>query len=169
MPTDLNGWHPGERGIQSRLNFADVVAMNYTWIENGMPDQHRNFHSHNLHFVPLTTLDAHGRPWSSLVAGSSGETGFISSPSDSELEMTLQLWAGDPILHNLESPTKRQDKRLIAGLGIEFATRRRNKFAGWVTNINRLGVNALQLRLHVNQAIGFVIFNPMPALPLMIV
>ncbi|TDL22199.1 hypothetical protein BD410DRAFT_788922 [Rickenella mellea] len=153
MPTDLKGWHRGERTIQEKLNYAGVMATAYTWIENGLPDEHRMFHTTRLPFVPVTTLDADGRPWSSLVAGESGKPGFITSPNDTELDMNLKVWQDDPIVKNLESFGK-IPKTLIAGLGIEFSTRRRNKFAGWVTRKDNSQVGHMRLRVNVNQAIG---------------
>ncbi len=156
MPTDLQGWHPGELAMQSRVNFVEDVVTGYTMIESGMRDQHRIFHSNQLHFVPLTTLDKNGRPWSSLVAGTSGQPGFISCPSATEMLMELKVWRGDPILENLESSKGRWGGRtLVAGVGVEFPTRRRNKFAGWVKDFERRGDDGVFLRLQVNQAIGY--------------
>lgn len=154
MPTDLKGWHRGERLVHSRLNYSGTMATAYTWIENGLSEQHRLFHTTRLPFVPITTLDAEGRPWSSLVAGASGQPGFISSPSDSELDMVLTTWRGDPLLENLKSFGKKS-KTLVAGLGIEFPTRRRNKFAGWITRVDETDAQ-VHLRVKVNQAIGYV-------------
>ncbi|KAG1767136.1 hypothetical protein EDD22DRAFT_773450, partial [Suillus occidentalis] len=48
-------------------------------IEGEMPEQHRNFYSKCLPFIPVTTLDSMGRPWSSILADLSGEIGRASS------------------------------------------------------------------------------------------
>ncbi len=97
MSIALNGWHPGERSIQERLNFAGPMAMAYTWIDSSMPEQHRTFHTRNLPFVPITTLDSDGRPWSSIAAGRSGLPGFISSPNETELDVGVKIvaWGSD--------------------------------------------------------------------------
>ncbi|KAH8114474.1 hypothetical protein DFH11DRAFT_1544191 [Phellopilus nigrolimitatus] len=155
MTVTLSGWHPGERAIQARLNIDGPMAMAYTLIEPAMPEQHQVFHTRNLPFIPLTTLDARGRPWSSLVASASGLPGFVSSPSETELVMNLDLWPGDPILNNLDLLDESKACRLlVAGLGIEFPTRRRNKFAGYIYRVDKTGDLSRRIRLRVNQAIG---------------
>ncbi|KZT41943.1 hypothetical protein SISSUDRAFT_1000066, partial [Sistotremastrum suecicum HHB10207 ss-3] len=127
------------------------IARGWSWVEDELPAQHRLFHSTRLPFVPLTTLDARGRPWSSLVGASDGHLGFIKSPSEKELQMTLDIWDGDPIVDNIRSQSG--EDILIAGLGIEFPTRRRNKFAGSVERYNWKD-GKLKLLLEVNQALG---------------
>lgn len=67
--------------------------------------------------------------------------------------MTLEPTLGDPIVDNLDG-IERDGKILIAGLGIEFSTRRRNKFAGSVYEIRKAGELARNIKIHVNQAIG---------------
>lgn len=157
MSVALNGWHAGERSIHSRLNYTGPMAMAYTWIQDSMPEQHRVFHSKNLPFVPLTTLDNDGRPWSCIAAGKDGKPGFISSPNESELDLDVKSWPGDPLLDNLDQIPS-HGKALIAGIGIEFSTRRRNKFAGSVFEVQKTGYLSRRIRLRVNQAIGYVSF-----------
>ena len=70
-------------------------------------------------------MDSLGRPWASLVTG---ERGFIRTVSQSHLAMVTELSEGDPLLENLSRGyTVAQGSRLIAGLGIDFTNRRRNK------------------------------------------
>jgi len=152
MVSALQGWHPGEVAIQRRLNYAKPMKKAYTSVENYLPDQHRLFHN-ILPWVPITTLDDKGRPWSSLVAGEGGQAGFIRSPSYDELDMQLSLWPGDPLARNLESFGNRL-KTYVAGLGTEFETRRRNKFAGWITEAKKVDEKKIRLSMQVNQAIG---------------
>jgi predicted pyridoxine 5'-phosphate oxidase superfamily flavin-nucleotide-binding protein len=71
----LNGWHKGERAIQEKLGFREAVSQSWKQIEGEMPEQHQNFYSKCLPFIPVTTLDSMGRPWSSILAGLSGEIG----------------------------------------------------------------------------------------------
>ncbi|KDQ51250.1 hypothetical protein JAAARDRAFT_140537 [Jaapia argillacea MUCL 33604] len=151
MPTELRGWHRGEYAIQRKLGYDGVMSQGYQWIECEMPEQHRQFYARNLPFVPITTLDEKGRPWSSIVGSSSGEVGFMKSPNETRLQMDVDLWEGDPLLDNVELFGK--EKMLVAGIGVEFPTRRRNKFAGSVTKLERKG-HSFHLDLHVNQAIG---------------
>ena len=150
--TILNGWHPGERGIHARLNVSEAVAVAYTWIDESMPEQHRQFYAKNLPFVPLTTLDKHGRPWGSILAGADGNSGFIRSPNETSLIADIESWDGDPLLKNIGDTSEKQ--HLIAGIGVEFPTRRRNKFAGKIEKIETTGKFSKRLHIHVNQAIG---------------
>ncbi len=147
----LQGWHHGERAIQRRLGFDGPMSMAFTWIDGEMPEQHREFHTTRLPFIPMTTLDASGRPWSSIIAGSSGKPGFVTSPRWDLLEMDIRTWEGDPFPDNAAAAGG-QDM-LTAGIGIEFSTRRRNKFAGRISDLRQEG-NAYRLRIEVNQAIG---------------
>ena len=147
----LQGWHRGERAIQAKLGFAGHMATAYTWIEAEMPEQHREFHSTRLPFVPVNTLDAQKRPWTSIFASRSGLPGFISSPSYNRLDMDIQLWEGDPFWENSQ---QFDGKRMqIAGIGIEFPTRRRNKFAGFIFDMRQDNEN-FHLKLQVDEAIG---------------
>ena len=79
----------------------------------------------NLRYFVLGTMDSLGRPWASLVTG---EQGFIRAVSQSQLAMVTELSDGDPLLENLSRGyTVAEGSRLIAGLGIDFTNRRRNK------------------------------------------
>lgn len=46
---------------------------------------------------------------------------------------------------------------LIAGIGVEFPTRRRNKFAGVISKLSRREDHNVEMVLLVNEAIGYVI------------
>ncbi|KAG8775996.1 hypothetical protein FRC12_001140 [Ceratobasidium sp. 428] len=154
--TALHGWHRGETALQTLLNLKDQVQFDYTLVRDHMPDQHRIFHTSNIAFVPITTLDSTGRPWVSLLSSTSGTTGFITGPSEVELKIEADVWEGDPILRNLEGGLKvgfLEDGPLLAGLGIEWASRRRNKFAGKFYEV-KLSGRHLSLGLQVTQTIG---------------
>ena len=149
--SNLLGWHHGERAIQRKLGFDGPMSQAYTWIEAEMPEQHRTFHTTRLPFIPITTLDAYERPWSSIVAGPSGQPGFVTSPNWDLLEMSIRTWDGDPLADNVALVDGKD--MLTAGIGIEFSTRRRNKFAGRIFDVQQHG-KAYKLRVEVNQAIG---------------
>ncbi|KAG5220386.1 PNPOx domain-containing protein [Salix suchowensis] len=153
MPA-LKGWHRGERAIQEKLGYRAAMAMAFAAIDGDMPEQHREFYVTKLPFVPVTTLDGLGRPWGSILAGANGEPGFIQSPSDVKLVLDTRVWEGDPLLQNSDLFGKK-DKMLVAGIGVEFSTRRRNKFAGWISKLEKKG-QQIQLQLDVNEAIGYV-------------
>jgi hypothetical protein len=70
--------------------------------------------------------------------------------------ITTKSWPGNPISKHLEQKIGTKTEILIAGLGIEFTTRRRNKFAGVVTEVQESpGEHTLRLELRVNEAIGY--------------
>ncbi|KAI1784679.1 hypothetical protein LXA43DRAFT_195324 [Ganoderma leucocontextum] len=154
----LQGWHPGERAIQRKLGFDGPMSQAWTWISGDMPEQHRIFHSHNLPFIPLTTVDTRGRPWSSILASKDGRPGFVRSPNDRSLVVECRAWNGDPLVENvrawLDTEASRRDRFNVAGIGIEFGTRRRNKFAGFLREAARKERLDFELKLSVNQAIG---------------
>lgn len=151
MGAGLKGWHPGELQIQRSLGYDKAVAQWYRGITPGMPEEHRQFHSTRLPFLPVTTLDGQGRPWGSLFAHH-GERGFIRSPSPTSLIMEISPPIGDPFIENSKLLESSGDM-LIAGIGIEFSTRRRNKFAGRVKSLTKKD-ESYRLVLDVNEAIG---------------
>lgn len=159
MAVALQGWHPGEVAIQRQLGFEDAVRDSWQVVSKNMPPQHRIFHTSNLNFIPVTTIDKYGRPWASIMAGPGGEIGFVQSPSPRELTITARLWDGDPLLDTASSWENSQSinpkqRQLIAGLGIELSTRRRNKFAGKIKNIRPLINSIFRFDVNVNEALG---------------
>ena len=89
-----------------------------------MPPQHMFFFG-NLTYFGVGTMDDRGRPWASVLTG---EPGFIWPVSQNYLAMVTDVSAGDPVLENLSRGyTVAEGRRLIAGLGLDFTNRRRNK------------------------------------------
>lgn len=156
--SSLNGWHKGERTIQEKLGFHGAVSQSWTQIQGELPEQHRNFYSTCLPFIPITTLDSMGRPWSSILAGPDGEIGWASSETYDQLSMRAKVWDGDPLKANADYHVNTTDasqrKMLIAGIGVQFSTRRRNKFAGLVKTIENQG-GLLDICTSVDEAIGY--------------
>ncbi|KAK5995650.1 hypothetical protein PT974_04066 [Cladobotryum mycophilum] len=153
----VQGWHPGEVFVQRKLGYADAVKDSYLVIRNYMPEQHRIFHTSNLPFIPLTTIDEQGRPWASIVAGATGEIGFVKSPDANTLTVNARLWNGDPLLGTVKAwaeEAPRPHRFLTAGLGIEFPTRRRNKFAGSIRDLKALSDLDVKFDLYVNETVG---------------
>lgn len=150
----LQGWHRGERAIQDKLGFAGPMAMGWTWIEAEMSEQHREFHTTRLPFIPVATIDDQKRPWTSIFAGATGKPGFVSTPSYNRMDMEIKVWEGDPFREN--SRLFDGQKMLTAGIGIEFSTRRRNKFAGYIFDLRQRD-DLFRLKLLVNEAIGYVV------------
>lgn len=151
----LNGWHPGESRIQQKLGFTDKVAAKYTAIRGFLSPEDGQFYQTCLPFIPVVTLDDLGRPWGSILAGQNGEKGFMRSLLDTQLEMKVEVWDGDPFGENILQFYE-EKAILIAGIGIEFSTRLRHKFAGIISKLHRAG-SIVEIRLLVNEAIRFVV------------
>jgi len=166
MTAALQGWHPGEVSVQQRYGFADAVRNSWRVTKNFMREQHRVFHTSNLPFIPITTFDDRGRLWGSIVAGATGEIGFVTSPNTKTLIMNARLWnlwAGDPLLDTIRMWTESKSRHastperfLMAGLGIELSTRRRNKFAGRIRGIESRSDLDFRFDLEVQEALGYV-------------
>lgn len=159
--TALQGWHPGELAVQRKFGFADAVNDHWLRISNFLPEQHRNFHTSKIPFLPITTIDEDGRPWASVVAGLTGETGFVKCPDPQTLTISVGIWEGDPFLNTVKAwinPRHRlvaaPERFLIAGLGIDFATRRRNKFAGLIRSVSSTTESEYHFNLQVTEALG---------------
>ena len=118
--TMTNPFHSGEIEAQKRAGVDDMAAQIAGFIRPYMPDQHRQFYS-NLPFLILSAADAEGRPWVAILEG---EAGFVSSPDPKALSLATSLDPQDPLTAALEDGTD------IGLLGIELATRRRNRLSG---------------------------------------
>ena len=161
MTTALRGWHAGEAAVQQKLGYLEAVADRWQLSENFMREQHRIFHTSNLPFIPVTTTDDAGRPWAALLAGANGQIGFVKSPDSNTLVARVRLWEGDPLLETCRvwlDPEKRiaanPERFLTAGIGIEFTTRRRNKFAGRIQAVKKLAELDYEILIHVEETLG---------------
>lgn len=113
-------FHAGERAAQIRAGAGDMAARVGGFIRDYMPQQHRDFYT-ALPFVVLAAADAAGRPWVTVLEG---EEGFIASPDDRTLIFDALPDEADPLAAAIAAGTG-------AGmLGIDLATRRRNRLNG---------------------------------------
>ncbi len=137
---DSSPFHEGEQRIQERAGVRDRAEMQgLRVIRDYLPDQHREFYV-NLPFLLLGSVDEQGRPWASLVAGPKG---FIQSPDADHIHLNTAVLAGDPLAHTLE------EKAHLGVLGLEPATRRRNRFNGRAAQKNNDGFD-----IRVDQSFG---------------
>ncbi|KAF9076764.1 hypothetical protein BDP27DRAFT_1283537 [Rhodocollybia butyracea] len=148
----LQGWHPGEKTIHAKMNFLGDPSIDrmYTVIGDELDAFHAEFHA-QCHFLPVTTLDVDGRPWSSILAPRDGQPGssFIRYISGSTLRVTAEVWDGEPILRTGKK------NMLIAGIGIDFSTRMRNKVAGFTPRYRHTeGDRVVELDMAVNETVG---------------
>jgi hypothetical protein len=149
----VKGWHPGERIMHTKLGHNDdeEVMTIYQRIKDGFVGEMAHVYTNIIPFFPVVTLDVDGRPWSSILIGEKAEIGFTQVLGPNSLQFKAKLWPGDPTLENLDKASARDDKILIAGVGVDYLkTRRRLKFAGHVENYRRDGY-LLDLMLNVNQ------------------
>ena len=129
----LPGWshpqspfHPGEQRVQQLLGMRERMEQaGRRVLRNFMPDQHRAFYA-LLPFLVLGTVDGEGQPWAGIAAGAPG---FLSTPDAT----TLRVAAPPPPGLNL---TLGSD---VGAIGIDFATRRRNRANGIIAALDAGG------------------------------
>jgi hypothetical protein len=98
-------------------------------IRDFMPEQHRELFE-KLPFLIVGSLDAEGRPWASILVG---RPGFIAAPDSRRLRIAATPLPCDPLRANLV------DGAPVGLLGIELATRRRNRMNGRVWQMGPRG------------------------------
>jgi ferredoxin-NADP reductase/predicted pyridoxine 5'-phosphate oxidase superfamily flavin-nucleotide-binding protein len=137
-------FHKGELLLQEKFGVRQAVE-SYApkVIRPFMPDQHREFYS-ALPFVVIGARDSRGHMWASLLANG-GESDFITSPDPSALSINAKPVPGDALQESL------QDGDDLGVLGIEFATKRRNRVNG---RIRRQPGEANLFELQVEQSFG---------------
>lgn len=133
-------FHPGEQAVQERLGIREhLEPFARKVIRPFMPEQHRTFYQ-QLPFLVAAARDAAGRPWATLLAG---EPGFIHSADAQSLDIRTTPSAGDALADSLGPGAD------LGLLGIEFATRRRNRVNGRI-----VARDDGALRLAVTQSFG---------------
>ncbi|MGH8199582.1 MAG: pyridoxamine 5'-phosphate oxidase family protein [Steroidobacteraceae bacterium] len=128
-------FHADELTAQARAGFETRSG----GIRDFMPEQHRTFFAALPHLF-VATLDATGWPLATLLEG---EPGFISSPDLKTLRIRSLPDADDPAHGTIR---KGQEVGL---LGIELATRRRNRANGVICE-----VDAAAFTVAVQQSFG---------------
>jgi len=113
-------FHVGEQQVQERLGVRGIEAWARTVVRPYLPEEHRTFHT-ALPFLVAGARDGRGRPWATLLVGPEG---FVRSPDPKTLAIAARPVRGDAL-----------EGALVAGadlglLGIELATRRRNRVNG---------------------------------------
>ncbi len=116
-------FHPGEREVQKRMGVLDIEHWARKVVRPFMPEAHRDFHT-SLPFLVAAARDREGRPWVTLLTGPEG---FIASPDPRSLAMAAVPIAGDALEGALTSGAH------LGLLGIELASRRRNRVNGRVS------------------------------------
>lgn len=133
-------FHAGERAAQQRAGVRDKMeTVGRRVLRNFMPDQHREFFA-GLPFLVLGTVDDAGWPSASIVTG---PPGFASTPDATTLRVRALPLAGGAAAANLKSGAD------IGVVGIDFATRRRNRANGTLTTVDDGGFD-----VRVTQSFG---------------
>jgi hypothetical protein len=123
-------FHPGERLLQARAGVADRMAyVGPRAIRDAMPDQHRGLFE-RLPLLFLGARDAEGRPWAGVVTGAPG---FVRTPDDRTLAVRSLPAPDDPFAATLVAGAP------VGVLGLEFATRRRNRANGRIAAVGHGG------------------------------
>lgn len=116
-------WHSGEVQLQVRHGVAERMAVvGSRVIRDYMPEQHREFFA-QLPFLVIGAVDEDGAPWATLVEGAPG---FVTSPEPRTLRVDALPAGDDPASGGVARGAA------LGCLGIEPATRRRNRVNGRV-------------------------------------
>ena len=133
-------FHEGEQQVQARIGVRErVEQMGRNLVRDFMPDEHRAFFE-DLPFMAVGSVDAVGALWASLLVGAPG---FVQAPGARRLRIEAQPLPGDPLASNLRAGAP------LGLLGLELATRRRNRANGRV-----LEWEAGNLEIGVEQSFG---------------
>jgi len=119
MKTDTP-FHAGELEAHRRTGVGDIAQWAGGFIRDYLPEQHREFHS-SLPYLVLSGADDAGLTWVTLLEG---DDGFIRSPDPRTLTLDAKIDAQDPLTAAFTAGTD------VGAIGIELATRRRNRFSG---------------------------------------
>ncbi|MDD9915637.1 MAG: pyridoxamine 5'-phosphate oxidase family protein [Rhodospirillaceae bacterium] len=118
--TEASPFHEGERQVQRRLGVGEIEEWARKVVRPYLPAQHRDFHT-ALPFLVVAARDDRDRPWATLLTGPDG---FVTSPDPKSLVIDAKPSPGDALFERLVPNAD------IGILGIELATRRRNRVNG---------------------------------------
>jgi uncharacterized protein len=127
-----NPFHPGEVELQKLAGVHDSV-MSYAprVVRPFMPQQHFDFYQHQP-FLVAAARDSHGDMWSTLLTSPTGAADLVQSSHDSDLAK-LHIHGGpvrgDALRGEIHPGSD------LGLLGIEFATKRRNRVNGRIVSM----------------------------------
>lgn len=116
--------HSGELFLHQALGVPpELSARMPTWPDTAM-DADRQLFFTTLPYLGLGTLDASGRPWVTCFVGT-----IECEPN--RMRLRPRFWSdADPVLAALATVAADRQVRPWAGVGVDFASRRRNKVEG---------------------------------------
>jgi len=138
--SDSSPFHAGEQEVQRRLGVRESIE---PWarkvVRSSLPEEHRSFYA-SLPFLVAAARDEADRPWVTILTG---EPGFASASDPGALAIRAQPVPGDALAGSLVRGAD------VGILGIELATRRRNRVNGRVEESGEQG-----FALAVDQGFG---------------
>jgi len=142
--------------VGRKLGFDKIpsLAQTFNYISGEVPEEHSTFYTKRIPFLLVCVLDDEGQPWGSILAGKDGRGGFIHHPRYDTLSIEAKLWEGEPFLNNVKTFDCEKYSTLIARIGVEVSTRRRNKFAGSIMKLVK-NEDILDFELVVNETLGY--------------
>jgi len=118
---EASPWHAGEIALQETVGVvADMAVMGRQFIRDHLIDQHRRFYA-QLPFAVFGAVDGDGLVWASPRGGLPG---FLAAKDPKHLRVSIAADAGDPAHAGFGKG------EAVAMIGIEPATRRRNRLNG---------------------------------------
>ncbi|MEP7101367.1 MAG: pyridoxamine 5'-phosphate oxidase family protein [Burkholderiales bacterium] len=133
-------FHPGEVAVQRRMGVAERLdEIGDKVIRDHMPDQHRAFFA-LLPTLLIGSVDAARRPWASMLTG---VPGFVHAIDATHLRIDALPDSSDPLAAQLTLGA------CLGVLGLEPATRRRNRVNGRVVALDAQG-----FEIEVDQSFG---------------
>jgi hypothetical protein len=140
-PHAVPPFHAGEQAVQQRAGSRERMAeIGRRVVRAELIDQHREFFA-LLPFIVVGAADRDGRPWATLLAGEAA--GFVTSPDETRLDVRALPPPDDPVAPCLQAGAP------LGLLGIELATRRRNRANGRIVSMDERGFS-----LQVMQSFG---------------
>lgn len=120
MTPQISPFHAGEIEAQHRAGVAARALQGGRFIRDHMPLQHRDFFAAQP-FLVVAGADTSGKPWVSILEGKDGP---VAAYTERSLTLVGQLAADDPLMQGVVPGAP------IGILGIELATKRRNRVNG---------------------------------------
>lgn len=123
-------WHAGELAIQRSIGVAERMdGPGRNFLRDHLIEQHRDFYP-LLPFIAIGAVDPNGEAWATIRAG---KPGFLHSPDPATLAVDAHRDPADPAERGME------DGDAIGLLGIDLATRRRNRLNGTIQRQDAAG------------------------------
>ncbi len=121
-------FHPGEQALQTLAGVRErSERMGQRMVRDALPRQHQDFYA-ALPWLVVGSLDSADRPWASVLTGAPG---FLHALGDRALRVDALPAPGLPLWLEAGAP--------VGLLGLELATRRRNRLNGKVTALDARG------------------------------